>query len=47
MERGYEASLSEVLEENALVASAAVAILVAGPVVGAIVARRIRRRMEQ
>lgn len=36
--RGYEASLIEVFEENALVA---------GPVVGLIVARRIRRRMEQ
>ena len=47
VERGYEASLSEVFEKNALVAVAAVAILVAGPVVGVIVARRIRRRMEQ
>ena len=47
VERGYEASLSEVFEENALVAVAAVAILVVGPVVGVIIARRIRRRMEQ
>lgn len=47
VERGYEASLSEVFEENALVAVAAVAILVVGPVVGVIIARRIRRGMEQ
>lgn len=47
VERGYEASLIEVFEENALVAVAAVAILVVGPVVGVIIARRIRRRMEQ
>jgi uncharacterized membrane protein len=47
VDRGYEASLSEVFEENALVAVAALVVLVAGPVVGAIVARQIRRRMEQ
>jgi len=47
VERGYEASLIEVFEENALVAMSAVVILVAGPVVGVIVARRIRRRMEE
>ena len=47
VERGYEASLIEVFEENALVAVSAVVILVAGPVVGVIVARRIRRRMEE
>ena len=46
VERGYEASLIEVFEENALIAVAAVAIPVAGPVAGVIVARRIRPRVE-
>ncbi|MBT8207412.1 MAG: hypothetical protein HKN07_15455 [Acidimicrobiia bacterium] len=40
IEDGYEASLPEVFRQNAFVGVLVVAILGAGPVVGAIVARR-------
>ena len=42
-ERGYESSLAEVFEENAVVGVLTVIILVSGPVVGTIVAYRSRR----
>ena len=41
---GYEASLSEVFSQNLVIGLATVAILVAGPIVGVIVARRQRAR---
>lgn len=42
MEEGYETSLPEVFRQNSLVGVAAVGLLVAGPIVGAFVARRRR-----
>ena len=47
VDRGYEASLSEVFDENVLVGVGVLVILVAGPVVGVILARRIWRRTDQ
>ena len=47
VDRGYEASLSEVFEKNAVVGVATVVILVAGPVVGVVLARRVWLRKDQ
>ncbi len=44
IEGGYEASLAEVFRVNVLVGFIVVALLAAGPVVGVIGARRMRRR---
>lgn len=44
IEGGYEASIPDVFRENTLVGVVTVAILVAGPVLGVVVARRRRRR---
>ncbi len=41
-DRGYEASIGELFTENPLVGVVVVAVLVAGPIAGAIVALRIR-----
>jgi hypothetical protein len=41
---GYEASIADVFRENTLVGIATVAILAAGPLLGAVAARRLRRR---
>ena len=46
VDRGYEASLAEVFEENTLLGVAVVVILMAGPIVGVIGARRIRQKMD-
>ncbi len=43
IESGYEATPSEVFEENVLVGIVALLVLVAGPIVGVIVALRERR----
>lgn len=42
-EDGYEASIAQVFRENPVVGVITVAVLVAGPVVGVILARRMRR----
>lgn len=44
VERGYEASIPEVFRESALAGSVVVAILLAGPLVGIWIARRLRRQ---
>jgi hypothetical protein len=44
VDRGYEASLPEIFEENIFLGVVTVAILAAGPVVGVLIARRIRQR---
>ena len=46
-ERGYEASLSEVFADNVVVGIGAVALLVAGPIVGIVAARRIRTKLDR
>lgn len=43
IDRGYEATIPEVFEESPLVGFVTVVILVAGPVLGVLVARRARR----
>ena len=45
--RGYQASFSEIFEESIFLGVVTVAILAAGPVVGVIAARRIRKRTNQ
>ncbi len=40
---GYEASIAEVFRQNVVVGTLTVAILVAGPVLGVVGARRLRR----
>ncbi len=44
IEDGYEASIPDVFRENTLVGVVVVAILVAGPIVGFVVSRRMRTR---
>jgi hypothetical protein len=44
IEGGYEATIPEVFRENAFVGLVTVAILGSGPVLGVLVARRLRRR---
>ncbi len=46
VDQGYEASLPEVFETNVLLGVTTVAVLIAGPIVGAIVALRIRPRSD-
>jgi hypothetical protein len=46
VDQGYEASLPEVFETNVLLGLATVAVLIAGPIVGVIVALRIRPRSD-
>lgn len=47
MEGGYEATLPAVLDQNPLIGVLTVAILVAGPFLGGIAARRLRRSRRQ
>jgi hypothetical protein len=44
VDRGYQASFAEIFDESTFLGVVTVAILAAGPVVGVIVARRIRKR---
>jgi hypothetical protein len=44
IERGYEATIPEVFRENVVIGVLTVVVLVAGPIVGVVVARRIRGR---
>jgi hypothetical protein len=44
---GYEATLSEVIQQNALTGIAMLIALVAGPVLGVFIARRRRRKSAQ
>ena len=44
IEHGYEASIAEVFEESAPLGVLTVAVLVAGPILGVVIARAIRRR---
>lgn len=46
VDRGYEASIPEIFEENTLLGVVTVAILAAGPIIGVIITRRLRRRSE-
>jgi hypothetical protein len=43
VEDGYQAGLARLFEHNAIAGVAAVGLLVAGPVVGVLVLRRMRR----
>lgn len=47
IDRGYEASIPDVFQQNVLAGIVTVAILVAGPVAGVVVARRLRARRAQ
>lgn len=47
VEQGYEASLVEVFQHSPVVGIATVMILLAGPVLGVLTARRLRRRRAQ
>lgn len=47
IEEGYEASLIEVFEQNFAVGIVTVAILLAGPILGVVTARRLRRKRTQ
>ncbi|MGF1618535.1 MAG: hypothetical protein ACFCU2_12125 [Acidimicrobiia bacterium] len=44
MERGYETTIPEVFRESVLIGLLVVAILLAGPVAGVWIARRLRRQ---
>ena len=44
IERGYEATIPEVFRESVFLGSFVVAILVAGPLAGVWIARRLRRQ---
>ena len=44
---GYEATLVEVFQQDALTGIAALVAVVAGPVVGVFIARRMRRKTTQ
>lgn len=44
IEGGYEASINEVFEQDKLIGCLTVAVLIAGPVLGAVVARSMRRK---
>lgn len=46
VDRGYQASITEVFEYSPLVGIATLLILVAGPMLGVVVARRVRRQRE-
>ena len=47
IERGYESSIGEVFRQNAVVGVVAVTVLAAGPLVGVLVARRLRHGRSQ
>ena len=47
VDRGYQASFAEIFDESLILGIVTVAILAAGPVVGVLVARRIRKRANQ
>lgn len=47
IEEGYEASLIEVFEQNFAVGIVTVAILLAGPILGVVSARRLRHKRTQ
>lgn len=44
VDRGYQASISEVFDHNQVVGIVTVAILAAGPVLGVVTMRRLRNR---
>lgn len=44
VDRGYQASISEVFDHNPVVGFLTVAILAAGPVLGVVTMRRLRNR---
>lgn len=44
MERGYESTIPEVFSESVLIGTVVVAILIAGPLVGVGIARRLRHQ---
>jgi hypothetical protein len=44
VDRGYQATIAEIFDESIILGIITVAILAAGPVVGVIAARRIRKR---
>jgi hypothetical protein len=44
IDRGYEATIPEVFRESVLTGLVVVAILVAGPLIGVLTARRVRRQ---
>ena len=44
VDRGYQATIPEIFDESIILGVITVAIVAAGPVVGVIVARRIRKR---
>ena len=47
VDRGYQASFAEIFDESFFLGVVTIAILAAGPVVGVIVARRIRKRTSE
>jgi hypothetical protein len=47
VDRGYEASIPEVFRHDLIAGAITVAVLVAGPIVGVIVAMRMRRRRDE
>jgi len=47
IEDGYEANIADVFRQNTIAGIVTVTILVLGPVLGVIAARRIRRRRQQ
>lgn len=44
IDRGYEASLADVFRQNWVIGCLTVAVLISGPVLGVVVARRMRKR---
>jgi hypothetical protein len=44
MDRGYESSLVDVFRQNPVVGVITVAVLIAGPIAGVVVARRLRNK---
>jgi len=44
IDRGYEATIPDVFRESTVIGVVAVALLVTGPVVGVVLARRLRDR---
>lgn len=47
MDDGYEASIADVFRQNLTAGSMTVTILVLGPLLGVIIARRMRRKRDQ
>jgi hypothetical protein len=44
VDRGYEATIPEIFQENLLIGTITVMTLASGPVLGVVAARRLRRR---